>query len=88
MGYRSEDIEWRTEKQREYAETKYGPFTSTHEGYGVLCEEVEELLQAIRNNNPEAVFAEAIQVAAVAQRIAECVTLPASRRRSGMGELK
>lgn len=86
MDYRPQDIEWRTKKQREYAETKYGPFTSTHEGYGVLCEEQEELLQAIRDNNPEAVFTEAIQVAAVAQRIAECVTVPASRKRSGMGE--
>lgn len=86
MIHETQDIESRTRKERDYAETKYGAFTSTHEGYGVLCEEVEELLQAIRDNNPEAVFTEAIQVAAVSQRIAECVMIPASRKRSGMGE--
>lgn len=53
------------------AEERYGPFRSTHEGYGVIAEEVAELLDAIRENGPKAIRREALQVAAVALRIAE-----------------
>ena len=53
------------------AEERYGPFRSTHEGYGVLAEEVAELMDAIRENGPKAIRLEALQVAAVALRIAE-----------------
>lgn len=55
------------------ATEKYGPFMSTHEGYGVLAEEVAELLEAIRANAMESVRSEAIQVSAVAARLAACV---------------
>ena len=55
-----------------HAEERYGPFTSAHEGYGVLAEEVAELLEAIRSGRLESVRAEAIQVAAVAMRLAAC----------------
>jgi NTP pyrophosphatase (non-canonical NTP hydrolase) len=65
------------------AEQRYGPFTSTHEGYGVLAEEVAELLDAIRTGNLESVRAEAIQVSAVALRLAECCGIGAFRERSG-----
>ena len=65
------------------AESRYGPFTSTHEGYGVLAEEVAELLDAIRANDAGAVDREALQVAAVALRIRECLSVPESRKRSG-----
>lgn len=58
------------------ADLIYGPFTSTHEAYGVLAEEVAELLEAIRKakRGPhlEPVREEAIQVAAVAARLARC----------------
>jgi hypothetical protein len=67
------------------AERRYGPFTSTHEGYGVLAEEVAELLDAIRSNIPDTVRIEAIQVAAVALRIAESLDSSVVRARSGMG---
>ena len=77
-------IEPYTKREREHAELMFGPFRSTHEGYGVLCEEVDELLQAIRANDAVSVFTEAVQVAAVSQRIAECVTLESSKKRSGM----
>lgn len=53
------------------AEKRYGPFKSSHEAYGVLAEEMAELLDAIRANASEAVRAEAIQVSAVARRLAE-----------------
>lgn len=58
------------------AQEKYGDFASMHEGYGVLAEEVEELFDAIRlgqktPNRADRIEAEAIQVAAVALRIAQ-----------------
>jgi NTP pyrophosphatase (non-canonical NTP hydrolase) len=57
----------------ENAEERYGPFASTHEGYGVLAEECAELLDAIRCNDLAGVERESIQVAAVAIRLAmEC----------------
>ena len=55
------------------ADARYGPFTSTHEGYGVLAEEVAETLEAVRANSLQATRREALQVAAVALRLArEC----------------
>lgn len=55
------------------ADEKYGPPASAHESYGVLAEEVVELLEAIRGNNPVDIHREAVQVAAVAIRLAvEC----------------
>ena len=56
--------------QADRAAVRYGDFTSTHEGLGVLTEEVAELVEAIRSNALGAVQREAIQVAAVALRLA------------------
>jgi NTP pyrophosphatase (non-canonical NTP hydrolase) len=62
------------------ASSLYGDFASMHEAYGVLAEEVEELFDAVRmkqtrvdplNSRAENIRKEAIQVAAVALRIAE-----------------
>ena len=68
------------------AHEKYGPFTSAHEGYGVLAEEMVELLEAVHANEAPAVQREACQVAAVAWRLAECLTddNEATLKRSGM----
>ena len=66
------------------ADGKYGPFRSTHEGLGVLMEEVHELIEAIRLNSPEEVRLEAIQVSAVAYRIAQSLDYEDTLRRSGM----
>lgn len=66
------------------ADDKYGPFHSTHEGYGVLAEEVAELLDAIRSNRPEHIRVEAIQVAAVAMRIVHALNNDPFRVRSGI----
>ena len=52
------------------AEFIYGPPTSAHEAYGVLAEEMAELLDAIRANDLDAIRAEAVQVSAVALRLA------------------
>lgn len=57
------------------AANKFGPFASMHEAWGVLAEEVEELTEAIRMKQGDPARAgsierEAIQVAAVALRIA------------------
>lgn len=57
-------------EQVDHATHRYGSFASTHEAYGVLAEEVAELLTAIRANALESVRMEAIQVAAVALRLA------------------
>lgn len=66
---------------------RYGPYRSSHEGYGVLAEEVDELLEAIRANDLSAVRNEAIQVASVALRIAS-ENSPEYIERSGFKEQK
>jgi NTP pyrophosphatase (non-canonical NTP hydrolase) len=66
------DLQCEIEAEADAASEKYGAFASTHEAFGVLAEEMSELLDAIRANNLESVRAEAIQVSAVAMRLAEC----------------
>lgn len=58
------------------AQSRYGDFASMHEAYGVLAEEVAEFLEAVRlrqddPRRPHSCRAEAIDIAAVALRIAE-----------------
>ena len=72
------------------ADAKYGPFHSTHEAYGVLAEEVAELLEAIRSNFANDIDEEAMQVAAVAIRLVKSCRLKgeagaAFAHRSGFG---
>jgi hypothetical protein len=59
------------EDEANRAFARYGDFTSTHEALGVLLEEFDELKDAIHGNILPAVAREAIQVAAVALRLAE-----------------
>ena len=54
------------------AEERYGPFASSHEAIGVLLEEFDELREAIRGNRLAPIRREAIQVSAVALRLAHC----------------
>lgn len=53
------------------------PINSLHEGYAVLLEEVDEFKEEVwkkaRKRDPEKVLAELVQVAAMAQRVAEDV---------------
>jgi NTP pyrophosphatase (non-canonical NTP hydrolase) len=48
------------------ARTKFSPFNSAHEGYAILLEEVDELWEAIKSNDPHHARKEALQVAAMA----------------------
>lgn len=49
---------------------KYGPYRSVAEAYGVLSEEMYELLVAMHANDDKQARAEALQIAAVAYRFA------------------
>ena len=53
---------------------KYGAFHSFHEAYGVLKEEVDELWNEIKRkeHDYDKIYKEAIQVAAMARKIALC----------------
>lgn len=57
------------------ARNGHDPIHSLHEGFAVLCEEVDELWEEVRkkaeDRNRGQVLAELIQVAAMARRIAE-----------------
>lgn len=59
------------ESEMRAAEFKYGAFSSTHEALGVITEELHELIEAIHQNDPEAVRNEAIQLAGVCLRLAD-----------------
>ena len=51
---------------------KEGPFNSAHEGYCIMLEEVDELWDAIKADEPqERVIAELVQVAAMCARYFE-----------------
>ncbi len=54
------------------AQAKHGPHKSLHEGYAILLEEVDELWDEIKQKHvdKEAIYTEAIQVAAMALEIA------------------
>jgi hypothetical protein len=47
---------------------KFGAFHNDHEGWAVLREEVDELWEAVKADDPMAARAEAVQVAAMAVR--------------------
>lgn len=74
-GQEPEERLWRmlgkVEDEAQRARARYGDFTSTHEALGVLLEEFDELREAIHSNVLPAVSREAMQVAAVAARLAE-----------------
>ena len=57
-------------EEAERSHGKYGPPTSTQESLGVLLEEFDELKEAIHANSAPRIAHEAVQVAAVAYRLA------------------
>jgi hypothetical protein len=64
------------------ARTRFPRFNSSHEGYAVLLEEVDELWDEIKRNDPVRGRCEAIQVAAMAIRlILDCYTDPDAAQR-------
>jgi len=84
MRYTHRDEIYEAEEEIAKATLRYGDFSSTHEALGVLAEEMAELKDAIRANALESIRMEAIQVAAVALRLAEnCRTNTGFQRRSG-----
>jgi len=63
--------EWISKIKAEYeqATQKFGKFNSTHEGYGVIKEEFDELWDEIKaNSSKEVMEKEAIQLAAMSLR--------------------
>lgn len=57
----------KVQEELERANTKYQPlFHSTHEGFAVLKEEVDELWEEVKNNDQKRAKEEALQVAAMA----------------------
>jgi NTP pyrophosphatase (non-canonical NTP hydrolase) len=51
------------------AREKFGPFQTTHEGYAVLKEEVDELWDCVKRKNrgsPDDMLKECVQIAAMA----------------------
>jgi hypothetical protein len=66
---RLQEIFYLIDKEFREATDKFGPFNGPHEGYAVILEELDELWDAIKNNEPGYVhMAEAKQVAAMAVR--------------------
>ncbi len=56
------------EEELERATELYGPLKSSHEAYGVLLEEVDEMWDEIKKNDITKAREEALQVAAMAVR--------------------
>lgn len=50
------------------AQSDFPAFNSAHEGYAIIEEEVDELWDAVKRNEPENAHGEAVQVAAMALR--------------------
>ena len=76
------DIQVRLAREIVEADARYGPFRSSHEGLGVLVEEMDELRAAIHANDLDAVQREACQVAAVAMRLAIAMNVKETAARS------
>lgn len=53
------------QNEYDYAVKTYGNFTNIHEAYGVLAEEMYEVLKAIHENKTRDTYMEVSQVAAV-----------------------
>ncbi len=76
MSEHSLEIEHRIREEADEAHATYGDFASMHEAWGVLAEEFEEFKRAVMKRHgdqsrPLDIEREAIQIAAVATRIAK-----------------
>jgi NTP pyrophosphatase (non-canonical NTP hydrolase) len=62
------------------ARKMHGPVNSIHEGYSVILEELDEVWEEVKKKTKERdmdnLFKELIQVAAMAQKMAEDVVIP------------
>jgi NTP pyrophosphatase (non-canonical NTP hydrolase) len=68
--------------EADMADARYGPYTSSHEALGVITEEYQELVDAVRANDLGAIRREALQLGAAALRCAECCQGAGFRERS------
>ncbi len=66
------------------ASAKFKPFNSAHEGFAILKEEVDELWEDVKTNNPVGARREAIQVAAMALRF--IIDSPVAEKTHGIPE--
>lgn len=66
------------------ATERYGPFASTHEALGVASEEWDELREAIRSNDLDAIRSEALDLAAVAGDALQSALVLGIPRRAGV----
>lgn len=55
-------------REAESARTKFAPFNSSHEGYAVIAEELDELWDDVKGNDVVHAIEEAVQVGAMALR--------------------
>jgi hypothetical protein len=63
-----EDAMVLVKKQMDFATGKFPPFRSSHEGYAILKEEVDEFWHEVKANNIKLAREEVAQVAAMAIR--------------------
>lgn len=78
-----EEALFETQQRMQAAAKRYGDFSSSHEALGVLTEEMYELTAVIRANAIEGIREEALDVAAVALRLAAiCRSSEIFKRRS------
>lgn len=63
-----ENIVAEVREEYDRAVAKFGPFSSAHEGYAVLLEEMDELWEGIKKNDAGNMKEEIIQIAAMAIR--------------------
>ena len=75
FGEREDDMEIMSELEDRIsaAQSRYGPFASTHEAMGVALEEWDELRAAVQMNKLESVRWECLDLAAVLIRLARDV---------------
>jgi molybdopterin biosynthesis enzyme len=62
------------------ARRKFLPFNSSHEGYAVIAEELDELWDDVKANNVEHAIEEAVQVGAMAVRFIADMTAKLATR--------
>jgi NTP pyrophosphatase (non-canonical NTP hydrolase) len=67
------------------ARQQHGPILSVHEGYAVILEELDEVWEEVKKKTSERnlnnLLKELIQVAAMAQKMAEDVVMPKLNRK-------
>jgi hypothetical protein len=68
MKYTEGEIVQEVLAELDSATAKFSTFHSSHEGYAILKEEVDELWDEVKANRPNRAREEAIQVAAMAIR--------------------